>query len=74
MHADQAFCAFLRSGSCTTSVLMSSFIVSTPAIECANWALLKSMTMLRHLPAAACAAAGRLVLGLRLAGLAGTGA
>ena len=60
MQADQAFVAFLKSGSWTTSVLMSSFIVSMPASEVANWALLKSATMLRHLPAAACAPAGRL--------------
>src|ERR1700716_916062 len=61
MQADQAFVAVLKSGSWTTSVLMTLFIVSMPAIEVANWALLNSATMFRHLPAAACALAGRLV-------------
>ncbi len=36
MQADQAFVAVLKSGSWTTSVLMSSFIASMPAIEWAN--------------------------------------
>jgi len=36
MQAGQAFVAFLKSGSWITSVLMSSFIVSMPAIEWAN--------------------------------------
>jgi hypothetical protein len=61
MQADQAFVAVLKSGSWTTSVLMTLFIVSMPAIEVANWALLNSATMFGHLPAAACAPAGRLV-------------
>jgi hypothetical protein len=64
MQAAHAFVAFLRSGSWTTSVLMASFMVSMPAIEVANWALLKSITMLKHLPAAACAPAGRPANGL----------
>jgi hypothetical protein len=64
MQADQAFIAFLNSGSWTTSVLMTSFIVSIPAIEVANWASLNSATMLAHLFAAACAPAGRLPAGL----------
>src|SRR5258707_15570125 len=63
MQADQAFIAFLNSGSWITSVLMTLFIVSMPAIEVANWASLNSATMLAHLPAAACAAAGRLAGG-----------
>src|SRR5260221_5287935 len=63
MQADQAFIAFLNSGSWITSVLMTLFIVSMPAIEVANWASLNSATMLAHLPAAACAVAGRLAGG-----------
>src|SRR5258708_17511171 len=63
MQADRAFIAFLTSGSWITSVLMPLFIVSMPAIEVANWASLNSATMLAHLPAAACAAAGRLAGG-----------
>ena len=60
MQADQAFVASLKSGSWTASVPMSLFIVSMPAMRVANWALLNSATMLMHLPAAACAPAGRL--------------
>src|SRR5258708_13270124 len=63
MQADRAFIAFLTSGSWITSVLMPLFIVSMPAIEVANWASLNSATMLAHLPAAACAVAGRLAGG-----------
>src|SRR6516164_1867106 len=60
MHADHACCALMRSGSLITSSPTSLFSVSIPAVDVTNCALLKSMTMLRHLPAAACAPVGML--------------
>src|SRR5271170_1739186 len=62
MQADHAFAAFVRPGSAITSLLMSSFIVSIPASEVANWASLNVSRMFKHLPAAACASAGVLAV------------
>jgi hypothetical protein len=60
MQAVQTFVALAKSGSWTTSLLMSLFIVSIPASDVTNWASLNSGMMFAHLPAAVCAPAGML--------------
>ncbi len=59
MQADQLAIAFLIEPSATSALPMSLLSVSMMAMEWVNWALLKFSRMLKHLPAAACAPAGR---------------
>src|ERR1700722_546065 len=60
MQADQAPCALRSRGSLITSPPISLSMLSIPASDVANWALLKSVSMFWHLFSAACTATGKL--------------